>query len=117
MNRLLLLIYFLSFSLTLFCQKNDVSDKSIREIFNAYKDIPKSADDYGIFWQFIQNNNKNYNKYLNDNSKLAKQTRSEFKERLALLKGLVGLKTHLLTNEVANIGSTIIGIMTYRKIR
>lgn len=81
--------------MTLFCQKNDVSDKSIREIFNAYKDIPKSADDYGIFWQFIQNNNKNYNRYLNDNSKLAKQTRSEFKEIVALLDS----QTNTVINE------------------
>jgi predicted Zn-dependent protease len=48
-------------------------------VFDTYYDLPDKNEDYSVFWEYIQSNNKNYNKYVSDGSKLAYETELKFK--------------------------------------
>lgn len=80
MRKAYIFIFVFIFSASSFSQKNEVSDKFVKNVFDTYANLPDENVDLGTFWEFIRSNNENYNTYQADKSKLAENTKLEFKE-------------------------------------
>jgi len=80
MKKVFLYLLLIVTIIPLYGQKENVSEKHIKLIFDSYKRLPETSENVSVFWDFIRRNNKQFMEYINDDSKLAKNNQKEFEE-------------------------------------